>query len=94
MFPLFSNGNRTEWSTIQGVISMSPITPELYDWTSYYQLRFRTALKSKYDHAYKIAYLKCTLNLNSNSKNEAFSSNRSRENEDQSWYLRALFWKY
>ena len=30
-------------------------------------------MKSKNDHAYKIAYLKCTLNLNSNSKNEAFS---------------------
>ena len=39
-------------------------------------------------------YLKCTLNLNLNSKNEAFSLNRSRENEDKSWYLRALFWKY
>ena len=34
-----------------------------------------------------IAYL--NLNLNSNSKNEAFSLNISRENEGQSWYLRA-----
>ena len=52
--------------------------------------------KSKNDHAYKIAYLKCTLNLNSNSKNEAFSLiiNISRVNEGQSWYLTALFWKY
>ena len=44
-----SNGNRTEWSTIQGVIGQvisnliwfeitSPITPELYDTKSYYQL--------------------------------------------------------
>ena len=41
------NGNRTEWSTIQGVIgrvisnrfeTTSPITPELYDTKSYYQL--------------------------------------------------------
>ena len=41
------NGNRTEWSTIQGVIGRvisnrfeitSPITPELYDTKSYYQL--------------------------------------------------------
>ena len=44
--PLISNGNRTEWSTIQGVIGhargrfeiTSPITPELYDTKSYYQL--------------------------------------------------------
>ena len=50
----------------------------------------RTAIKSKYDHAYKTAYLKCTLNLNSNSKNEAFSLSRNRENEGQRWYLRAL----
>ena len=54
----------------------------------------RTAIKSKNDHAYKVAYLKCTLNLKSNSKNEAFSLNISQENEGQSWYLRALFWKY
>ena len=54
----------------------------------------RTTILSKNDHAYKIAYLKCTLNLNSNSKNEAFSLNRNRENEGQSWYLRPLFWKY
>ena len=54
----------------------------------------RTAIKSKNDHAFKIGYLKCTHNLNSNSKNEAFSLNISRENEGQSWYLRALFWKY
>ena len=47
----------------------------------------RTAIKAKTDHAYKIAYLKCTLNLNSNSKNEAFSLNRSRENKGQSWYI-------
>ena len=33
-------------------------------------------------------------NLNSNSKHEAFSLNRSRENEGQSWYLRALVLKY
>ena len=45
-------------------------------------------------HAYKIAYLRCTLNLNSNSKNEAFSLNISPENEGQIWHLRALFWKY
>ena len=44
----------------------------------------RTAVKSKNYHAYKIAYLKCTLNVNSNPKNEAFSLNRSRENEGQS----------
>ena len=41
---IVSNGNRTEWSTIQGVIGRvisnrpSPITPELYDTKSYYQL--------------------------------------------------------
>ena len=38
---MFSNGNRTEWSTIQGVIGRViylPITPELYDTKSYYQL--------------------------------------------------------
>ena len=54
------------------------------------------AIKSKNDHAYKIAYLKCTLNLNSNSKNEPFLLNIpvSGENEAQSCYLRALFWKY
>ena len=47
------------------------------------------------------SYLKYTLNLNSNSKNEAFSFRR-RENKGQSWYkqepgswyLRSLFWKY
>ena len=61
---------------------------------SLFKVFSRTAIKSKYDHAYKIASLKCTLNLNSNSKNEAFSLNRGRENEGQSWYLRALFWKY
>ena len=42
-----SNGNRTEWSTIQGVIgrvisnqpsATSTINPELYDAKSYYQL--------------------------------------------------------
>ena len=46
-------------------------------------------------------YLKYTLNLNSNSKNDAFSF-RSRENKGQSWYkqepgswyLTSLFWKY
>ena len=36
----------------------------------------RTALKSKNDHVYKIAYLNCTLKLNSNSKNEVFSLKR------------------
>ena len=40
-------------------------------------------MKSKNDHAYKIAYLKCTLNLNSNSTNEAFLLNRGREHEGQ-----------
>ena len=35
--------------------------------------------------------MKFTLNLNSNSKNEVFSLNKSRENEGQSWYLRAVF---
>ena len=44
---IISNGNRTEWSTIQGVIGRvisnrfeitSAITPELYDTKSYYQL--------------------------------------------------------
>ena len=54
----------------------------------------RIVIKSKNDHAYKIAYLKFTPNLNSNSENETFSFNRSRENEGQSWYLRALFWNY
>ena len=39
----------------------------------------------------KTAYLQCTLNLNSNSKNEAFSLNICRENEGQSWNLRAFF---
>ena len=39
----------------------------------------RTAIKSKTDRAYKIAYLKCTLNLNSNSKNEAFSLIEAKE---------------
>ena len=37
-----NNGNRTEWSKIQGVIGRfeitSTITPELYDTKSYYQL--------------------------------------------------------
>ena len=46
------------------------------------------------DHACEIAHLKSTLNLNSNSKNEAFSLNIRRENEGQGWYPRALFWKY
>ena len=42
---IISNGNRTEWSTIQGVIGRvisnrftSTIPPELYDTKSYYQL--------------------------------------------------------
>ena len=40
---MISNGNRTEWSTIQGVMGRviritSTITPELYDTKSYYQL--------------------------------------------------------
>ena len=33
-------------------------------------------------------FLKSTLSLNSNSKNEAFSLNRSRENEDQIYFQR------
>ena len=38
-----SNGNRTEWSTIQGVSGewfeiTGTINPELYDMKSYYQL--------------------------------------------------------
>ena len=33
-------------------------------------------------------FLKSTLNLNSNSKNEAFSLNRSRENEGQIYFQR------
>ena len=50
---------------------------------------------AKNDHAYEIAYLKCTLNLNSNSKNEAFSLNISQKawrpkDEGQSWYLSAF----
>ena len=32
-------------------------------------------MKSKIGQAYKIAYLKCTLKLNTNSKNEAFLFN-------------------
>ena len=40
----------------------------------------RTAIKWKIDHAYKITPLKCILNLNTNSKNEAFLFNKSREN--------------
>ena len=51
-------------------------------------------LRAEALRSYKIAYLKSTLSLNSSSKNEAFSLNISRENEGQSWYLRALFWKY
>ena len=44
---MISNGDRTEWSTIQGVIGRvisnrfeitTLITPELYDTKSYYQL--------------------------------------------------------
>ena len=42
-------------------------------------LGFRTAIKSKNDHAYKIAYLKCTLNLKSNSKKEAFSLKKAEK---------------
>ena len=47
MMLLICNGNRTEWSTIQGVIGRvisnrfeitSLITPELYDTKSYYLL--------------------------------------------------------
>ena len=53
--------------------SVSPISKALC-------LSYKTAIKSKNDHTYKIAYLKCTLNLNSKSKNEAFSLNISREN--------------
>ena len=55
-------------------------------------ISFSDLLKAFFGH--RIAYLKCTLNLNSNSKNEALSLNISRENEGQIWYLRALFWKY
>ena len=39
----------------------------------FYRVCIRTAIKSKIDHAHKFACLKCTLNLNSNSNNEAFS---------------------
>ena len=35
--------------------------------TSDEDLGIRSAKSSKIDHAYKIAYLKCTLNLNTNS---------------------------
>ena len=56
-------------------------------------LGIRPALKSKIDDAYKIAYLKCALNMNANSKNEAFSFNSRWENEGQNWYLWVLFWE-
>ena len=38
-----------------------------------------------------LSYLQCTLNLNTNSKNEAFLFNRSPENEGQSWYLSTIW---
>ena len=39
-------------------------------------------MKSKNDHAKKSLYLKCTVNLNSNSKNEVFSLHRALENDE------------
>ena len=35
---LISNGNWTEWSTIQGVVRRVTVIPELYDTKSNYQL--------------------------------------------------------
>ena len=63
LFSLISNGNRTEWSTIQGEIGWvisnqqslergwleitSTITPELYDTKSYHQLLIVSITKCK-----------------------------------------------